>query len=227
MSSELWNSDWIFPKGFVVSLIRTFPILTWLSERWLCQNCRCWYFVVESDLFSLGTEVTFCKRQRGSRMLHRRKSSWVLSTPKCLLCLGDTCLAVLLMCYCWQEQPFQTTPRPWCSAVWQTTCGEGMGAQLVQCEMEAFRSQQFLKDPVAKTLLLWQTALTAVLSILLTWKACSQVWVKYQGSSVTMHCQGCVPWHVSHSELCNGLNRRWWVFGFGLVFSFFPRKFVL
>lgn len=224
MSSELWNSDWIFPKGFMVSLIMTLSILTGLSERWLCQNSHCWYFVVESDLFSLGTEVGFCKRQRGSRMLHRKRSSWVLSTPKCS-CAWETHACQCCSCATADRsspsrlplgpgaQQFDKQPV---GMVWGHNWGSGKG--------RLFRSQQFLKGPVA---FLWQTALTGVLGILLMWKACSQVWVKYQGSSVTMHCQGCVPcmWATQNFSVA------WTVPGGFLVlvwfFSFFQRKFIL
>lgn len=131
MSSELWNSNWIFPKGYVGSLIMTFPILTWLSERWFCQNCRSWYFVVKSGLFSLGAEVGFCKRRRGSRTLHRERipgccehpnGSWETQAWQCCLC----------------GAALQTAPGPWCWTVWQTACGDGVGvgAQVMQWEME-------------------------------------------------------------------------------------------
>lgn len=88
---------------------------------------------MESDLFSLGATVGFCKRQRGSRTLHKTKSPWVaVSTqtpPVPGRHLAGSAADVLLA-----DCPSALLLSTLTNSLW-----DGVGEQLMQWEVEAFQ----------------------------------------------------------------------------------------
>lgn len=209
MSSELWNSDWIFPKGYVVSLVMTLPILTWLSERWVCQNCCLLVLCSGVWLVFLGSYSGFLQEAKGQQDTAQDKESLGCCQHPNASCAWETpgwqccwCAACRLPLGPVAEH-FDKQPVGWSGGTADALGSGGFSDP-----------SDFLIGRVAKTLL-WQTARTSGLGILLLWKACFQVWVKHQGSSVTMHCQGCVL-PGSHSEL----SVSWMVPGGFLVLVF-------
>lgn len=96
----------------------------------------------------LGSWLGFCKRQRGRRTPHRKKSSWLLSAPEYLLCLGDTGLgnAAHVVLHP-REAAFQDCPWTLLFHSLTNNIGGCMGEWLVQWEMEAFRTWVIFKRP--------------------------------------------------------------------------------